>query len=923
MRRFAAVGSVALLCLLVFGVPVQAQSAIAGVVRDTSGAFLPGVTVEASSPALIEGMRATATDHQGRYQIVDLRPGVYTVTFSLAGFATLRREGIELPTAFTATLNVELKVGAVEESVTVTGESPVVDTRSSVGQSVMPRQVLDALPTGRQVFSVAELIPGVTTGTPDVGGSEGMQQPTLQVHGSSTRDMVYQQDGMEIGGNFGSGNQTTFYYNEGAHEEISYQTSMLPAEVDLGGVRINMIPSQGGNEFHGIAIATGANSSMESDNSSEELKRRGLTARNSLDSVYDVNLSVGGPIRRDRLWFFGSVRHWAFSWFVANSFNQDGSQALDPNRITNGTVRLTYLANVKNRITLGYQRGWKYRWGRRTNQPATFVQPEAAMIQAPAINYIAQAKWTSTLSNKLLLEAGLSWLINHSATGYRPETKPTDVTKFDFTKSVLFNAPIYDQTSNTRVFSGIVTLSYVTGQHNFKAGVQLRGGPYWNTETKNGDILLRFDNGVANSVDLYNTPVNPRNSLDADHGVYAQDAWTMKRLTVNAGVRFDYFKSSIPAQTQPAGTWIGERSYPDIAVNTWKTVVPRLGVVYDVFGNGKTAVKLGSSKYVLGEGVSLAQTINPSFEQSQRCAWQDLNGDTEAQPNEISSCQGWTGGINTRIDPDLRRPYQWEFVAEVQHELMPRFSVSAGYYHRRYSQLYGIRNQLVPSTGYTPVTITNPLTNEPLTIYNQDPATRGRIDYLLTNQDALWTRYNGFELKAEKRFANGGTILGGFTAGRNRGSTLGSTSDLNNPNALVNTIGAVGYDSTYQLNLAGSWMLPLGVMVSGSLRTATGQPLTRSYTVTRTLVPTLTQVSQSVSLLPRGELRLQTNNLLDLRFAKIFRVRSTRLEAMADLYNVLNSNATTGEVTTVGPSLGRVSSILQARFLRLGVQMKF
>ncbi len=923
MRRVFTCSILATIGLVMLGAPAQAQSAIAGVVRDTSGGVLPGVTVEASSPVLIEGVRTAVTDSQGRYQIIDLRPGVYTVTFDLTGFTTVKREGIELPTAFTATLNMELKVGGLEESVTVTGESPVVDTRSSVGQSVMPRAVLDVLPTGRQVFSVAELIPGVTTGRPDIGGSEGMQQATLQVHGSSNRDMVYQQDGMEIGGNFGSGNQTTFYYNEGAHEEISYQTSMLPAEVDLGGVRINMIPAQGGNEFHGIVLATGANSSMESDNSSQELFERGLTLRNGLKSTYDVNGSIGGPIKRERLWFFGSVRHWAFSWYVANSTNPDGSQALDPNRVTNGTVRLTYLANRNNKITLGYQRGWKYRWGRRTNQPATFVQPEAAMTQYPKINYIAQSKWTSTLSNKLLLEAGLSWLINHSTTGYRPETKPTDVTKYDFTKSVLFNAPIYDQTSNTRVFSGMVALSYVTGQHNFKVGVQLRGGPYWNTQTKNGDILLRFDNGVANSVDLYNTPVNPWNSLDADHGFYAQDSWTMKRLTVNAGVRVDYFKSSIQAQTQPAGTWIEERSYPEIPVNKWTTVVPRLGVAYDLFGDGKTAVKLGASKYVMGEGVSLAQLINPSFSQSQRCAWQDLNGDTEAQANEITSCQGWTGGITTRIDPDLKRPYQWEYVAEVQRELMPRFSVSAAYYHRRFSQLYGTRNLLVPPTAYTPVAITNPLTNEPLTVYNQDPATRGLRDNLLTNQDELWTRYHGFEVKLEKRFANGGSILGGFTAGRNRGSTLGSSSDLNNPNVLINSVGAVGYDSTYQLNLAGNWMLPLGVMISGSLRTATGLPLTRNYTVTRSIVPGLTQVSQSVSLVPRGEYRLQNNNLVDLRLAKIFQVKDVRLEAIADIYNVLNSNATTGEVTTVGPSLGRVSAILQARFLRIGVQMKF
>jgi hypothetical protein len=308
---------------------------------------------------------------------------------------------------------------------------------------------------------------------------------------------------------------------------------------------------------------------------------------------------------------------------------------------------------------------------------------------------------------------------------------------------------------------------------------------------------------------------------------------------------------------------------------------------------------------------------------TQRCAWKDLNNDTEAQPNELSSCAGWVGGATTRIDPNLKRPSQWEYVAMLQHELMARFSVTLGYYHRRISNLYGVSNQLVPLTAYTPVTITNPLTSAPLTVYNQDPATRGLQDSLLTNQDVLNNSYHGFDVKFEKRFANGGMILGGFTAGRKRGSIRGSSTDLNNPNNLINHIGAVGYDATYQANVAGSWMLPFGIQWSGSLRTATGLPLRRVYNVTRSEVPNLTQVSQSVDLVPSGDVRLQNNNLVDMRLSKIFKVKRARLEAIADVFNVLNSNATTGEVTTVGPSLGRPSAILDGRLLRLGIQMTF
>jgi hypothetical protein len=294
--------------LLIWASPVAAQSAIAGVVRDDSGAVLPDVTVEASSPALIEGTRTATSDGSGQYKIIDLRPGEYAVTFTLTGFGTVRREGIQLPAAFTATVNVDLRIGTLEETLTVTGQSPVVDTQSSVSQSVMNRDVLDTIPTGRDIWSAGQLIAGMTTSSPDVGGTKGMQQPTLQVHGSASSDNTYQQDGITIQHVAFSGNQTGFYYNDGDMEEVVYRTSALPAESAYGGVQIKMVPREGGNMFKGAIFASGATRAMQSNNVDEELEQRGLTAANHIDNVYDFNASVGGPIRRDRLWFFGQQR---------------------------------------------------------------------------------------------------------------------------------------------------------------------------------------------------------------------------------------------------------------------------------------------------------------------------------------------------------------------------------------------------------------------------------------------------------------------------------------------------------------------------------------------------------------------------------------------------------------------------------------
>jgi hypothetical protein len=322
----------------------QIGSGISGVVKDSSGAVLPGVTVEAASPVLIEGSKTTVTDSSGAYQIIDLRPGDYTVTFTLAGFKTVKREGIHLSAAFTATVNTELQVGQLEESITVSGESPLVDVRNTVSQSVMNRETLDVIPTGKDPFAVGQLIAGVTTQTPDVGGTQIMQQPTLQVHGSSNNDNVFMVDNVQIQHIGFGGNQTGFYFNDGLMEEISYQTSSLPAEAPVGGVQINMIPRDGGNQFHGSFFATGAGGGLQSNNSSDDLEAAGLTARNKVKSVYDFNATFGGPIVRDRLWFFSTYRKWSANNYLANTFDSRGNQAIDVHRIQVGSVRLTLQA---------------------------------------------------------------------------------------------------------------------------------------------------------------------------------------------------------------------------------------------------------------------------------------------------------------------------------------------------------------------------------------------------------------------------------------------------------------------------------------------------------------------------------------------------------------------------------------------------
>ena len=911
------------LVLLAMAPAAFAQSAIAGVVRDPSGAVLPGVIVEASSPALIEGTRTAVTDSAGSYWIIDLRPGEYTVTFELTGFRTVRRDGITLPTSFTATVNAELSIGQLEESVTVTGASPLVDVHSSVSQSIMTRETLDTIPTGKDPFAVGQLIPGVTTSTPDVGGTQIMQQPTLQVHGSSNNDNVFMVDSVQIQHIGFGGNQTGFYFNDGLMEEISYQTSSLPAEAPVGGVQINMIPRDGGNTFHGTVFSTGANESMQSDNLSTDLVALGFSKQNRVQSVYDVNLTLGGPIRRDRLWFFTTFRRWSANNYLGNTFTSAGDQAVDDQRITDATIRLTYQASRRNKISLHYDRSIKWRGHRPNNWlSASINDPISDVVQTTQLNYIGEVKWSSPISNRLLAEAALFTLPVNYTLGFEPEAAPDAIATFDQIRSVISGVSPRMDTNSARMFTYAGHVSYVTGSHSVKAGAQVRTG--WSEElfTIRGDILQIVNSGVPNSVRLVNTPSGHKEQ-GANTGVYVQDSWRLGRWTLNPGVRYERFVMSIPAQSAPAGTWIGARDFAaqNDLVN-WNTISPRFGFAWDMFGDGKTAMKGGVSRYDRLAGITIIQPLNQRNIAFQTCPWTDTNSDLRAQNNEIAfaRCTGSLQPTLGSVDPGLQRPHQWEYTVMVQRQVGGNTSVSVGYYGRRFRDLYTTVNSAVPATAYLPVTITNPLTNAPLTVYNQDPSTRGSVRNVLMTIPDLRHTYNGVEFQVHTRLPNA-TLFGGLTIGRDYGDQ--DSGDLNNPNVRINNVGAIGFDSTYQVRAGFSYRMPYDLQLSGSVREATGLPDTRVFPVTTSVVPGLTQVTQNVQVVPRGEFRYPWQNLVDLRFTKVFRTNRLRLEPTVDLYNIFNDNAVTSAVATIGPSLGRPSAIVMGRLLRVGGQITF
>ena len=521
---------------------VSAQTgSIAGVVRDTTGSILPGVVVEASSPALIEKTRSATTDEKGQYKIIDLRPGVYTVTFTLPGFSVVKREGIELTTQFTAAVNAELRVGALAETVTVTGESPVVDTQRVQQVKVMTRDVIDAVPTGKTFQNIGVLVPGVVVGaggtgaTPyDVGGSSGEQQVQMAIHGGATADMVVQMDGMRFNNLCGSGSYTGVSGNDGGVEQIAFETGAISAEMGTGGIRVNLIPKEGGNTFKGGFFLNGTSGSLQSDNLTSDLTSQGLKAVNKMKSVWDINGSIGGPVVKNKLWFYFASRYWGLDKYPADSFYDADPrffayapdttrQGVDDSWNISNATRLTWQATPRNKFTayIDFQDRKTGHWFIGQGGIFGLTTPEASWIQTTPINHLIQSKWTSSVSSRMLIEAGISIYDQEYTRLPQPGVAADTLSVRDNATGRRINAAPYysEHWSTLRTYTA--SLSYVTGSHAAKIGMNLSEGPRHEKATVNGDMTLVFTGAAATQAILTASPRDAHERLNADLGIYA------------------------------------------------------------------------------------------------------------------------------------------------------------------------------------------------------------------------------------------------------------------------------------------------------------------------------------------------------------------------------------------------------------------
>jgi hypothetical protein len=937
-RRVRVLILAALACAVLRPTAAFAQSAFSGSVKDTTGAILPGVTVEAASPVLIEKTRSVVTDAQGRYTIVDLRPGVYTLTFTLAGFGSLVRSGLELQSNVTVPVSVELRVGAIEESVTVSGASPLVDVQAASRNQVLTRDIIDALPVTRNLQSVGAIVPGVKMNRPDVGGSQMMEQIAQSTHGSATKDITMQVDGMSINSTMSDG-VIMPYHDDAVNQEVSVQTSAINADVSAGGLRINMIPKDGGNRTAGTLYIGGTPESWQSPNIDDALRAKGIKAPNGVQHVQDFNGSFAGPIVKDRLWWFTSARHISVNEKVTNAFYPDGSPAIVDQYVRDVLNRMTAQVTPKNKVSVYFERIWKFK-GHELNPGYDVVTASDVRDPKHSLYYVAQAKYTSTITSRLLFEAGTSVNIERLTQWYQPGIAQVryspawyaQAARQDTVLNTLKGAALSQTNNLPNKFLVSTAISYVTGSHNFKAGMQWQFGSIGYQYDANADLVQIYRSGVPNSVLVYNTPTEATTFLNADRGIFAQDTWTRNRLTLSGGVRFEHFNSELEQVNLPASRFLPARSFGPVKdYPNWNDVAPRFSAVFDLFGDATTAVKFTANKYMTSWAGGWAARYNPFTFASDTRSWADTNKDDIAQDTEIGPSNNLKFGVaQSRFpDPNLRREYNIEYGASVQRQLLPRVSLLVGYYRRNFGNLEKSINTLLTLADYTAFTATNPVDGQPITVYNLNPAKRGLVNLVDSNSAINKRYYDGYEVSFNARLPRGANLFGGWSSDRIRNISC----DTNDPNKLLycdQTQLQIPFRQDFKM--AGHYPLPWGLAVSATLMSFAGnanqtdqtQSLAVNWPVPAALFPGgQTVAGLTLPIIAPGTKFLDRWQQLDVEGRRTFRVGRYQVTGQVDVYNALNSNVVLTENQTFGSALGQPLTILQGRIFRAALQMKF
>jgi hypothetical protein len=1013
-----------------------AQATLTGTVRDTSGGVLPGVTVEAASPALIEKVRTAITDATGQFRIIDLRAGTYTITAALPGFVTVRREDVQLAGSQTLTVPIEMRIGGLEESITVTGETPVVDVQSARREVVIDSQLVQTIPASRAAGALLNATPGLT-----VDGNGIALSPTMtffSANGGANNEGRMAVNGMTVGA-ARSGGVSSYVYDAVGVEEVSVRVGGGLGETDTGGPIMNIIPRSGGNTFSGTGFLSLAGDWSRGDNLNDELRAYGLTETPGIIQAHDASFSYGGPIIRDRLWFYGQYR---------NLDTQTAVEGITANANAGNAGRWDWMSSPVNarlvqdrQMALGrfsaqaaksrFQVNYEYQkrcegtpltleangchnrgedWvglGTTTQSPEATGTAGRGYFEWPF--HLTQGSWTMPFSNKLLFDANVTFFRYNPAFGFPPPDGITNLIPVTEQSGALActnanpalrhpgctaeNAATlrwapsanyayraleqwgYAEGATNSYNAGA---SYVTGSHSLRVGYQ----QYWlrqldETIAQENQLAYRFNQGVANQV-TYRLPTWSRNSITQLNGVFIQDQYTRDRLTLSGALRWDRASSYAPVEGN--GVAVSSRFNPapitieeTPGVDAYNDLSPRVGVAYDVFGNGRTALKLRWGKYMgFASNDPPFTSTNPAATLVASVArnWTDSDNDRVVDcdllnPDQNGECAVLTGnarnfgsiGAATIVDPELLsgmgvRTHDYQTEVSVQQEVLPRVSAELSYIHRTFHG-FMVTNDINrdPQADYVSTTFTVPL----------DPRLPDGGGYPVTNYFANTTRtaqnfltqestygddgrerdayYDGVNFNVNARMRNGLFVSVGTQTGRRVDDRCHVVNNYNVAGTGRNA-GECNDVAPWETTIRGlgSYTIPkVDVLISATVRSQPALQVNATWQIPNTVI------RDQIGFLPAGLLATGNTNLdiidsdhrlygegrrtqVDMRFAKLFRFGGTRTDVGVDLWNLFNTNYVTGydDTFTVGSdTFYTPESIYAPRFVRLNFTVNF
>ena len=1048
----------AVLACTVAGASAQQLGGIAGEVTDNTGGVLPGVTVEVTSEAL-GAPQVALTDGAGLFSVVQLPLGTYTVTFTLPGFSTVVRDGITIGAGFTATIDAQMAVGSVEETVTVTGEAPVVDVQTVRQQAVLDTEELDVLPVGNYgLQTIAQVTPGFTEDRADVGGTRdtwSAQGAYRFYHGKPGTRASF--NGFRNQYFIGTASGSGYITNSDTIGEMQVEIAGMGAENGSGSTTINAIPREGSNVFTASLNTKYSGSGMQSENLTPELREFGIEPPR-MENIWRAAGTIGGAIKEDRAWYYVSIARWGRriqppgGFFNAlqghNQFGTAGAPFPDPrmggpteiedafglrggpgspgfyntrtifheldmNRPAHDfdwnrthAVRFTFQATDRNRFAsfLDIQKDCRCTTG-YTGQYA--IENENGWDMWPA--GVVQGSWTSPVTTRLLLEAGGGWQtanwVNFPATGV---VDGQDRHIRDLATGYRWGAPILNIAPRARTGRSMeyFRLSYVTGSHNFRVGLTLEQAFNDEERTTGHQDTLAWALLAGNPLALiyYVQPYFQQERMNQELGLYVQDSWTLGNLTLTGGLRTDYVSMGFPAAQLAGGPSVGARSVSELSgVPDWTDINPRGGASYDLTGDGRTAIKVSMGRFNELTRSRLTREFHP-FSSSVATAnrfWLDVN------QNWIVDCDtgnfapnGECGAISnanygqfpdlqptdyifgnlagcsesspeacpaTMFDPDVlydNRPYTWDFLAEIQRELVTGLSVSAGY-NRNWSGGYWVSDNLLTSpSDYDEYCIAAPASGrlfdvvgdlspgQPLCgYYDIRPELFGQSKRLVTiadnygNQTREW---NGFVFNVDGRLPNGIRVTGGLDLGTQTVGNCFTVDEPNQPRDLFNNLPPGGpncrhthsWGNLADFRMHGDIPLPADFTLSWIYKNTPGTPINAVGDFTNADIhcwadgngncdPMSTRTgfsgspSRTLAITAPNQYFTKRFTQLDLRFLRTFSLGDMRLDTSIDLYNALNSNSVQSIESTIGTAFGRPITVLDARVLQVYANLRF